>query len=380
MQLNDVDHARLRRLAALRAPAGKVLSVYLDLDPATFATHNARAAQITSLLDDADRRTRSDGLDRETHRALCDDVGRVRAFLQGEAFSAKGAHALAIFACGAAELFEVLRLPVAVAPAVVINDAPWLDPLIGQRRRRRCLALVSRRALRVLLDDEHGELREVADLVDDVHGQHDQGGWSQARYQRSIEEEVREHLERVASTLFALHRRRPFDVLAVGATAELWPALEHVLHPYLRERTLGRFDVDVEHAGRDEALAAARPLLEDAERRELDRLLARLQAGLASGERAVAGLDAVLAALTERRVETLLYAVGFAAPAYACPSAGWLGTDPQACPAGADAAQPQDDILHEAIAATLLQAGEVVALRDRPELGPHGGIAALLRF
>ncbi len=352
VQSNDLDHDRLRALAALRPPSGKVLSVYVDLDPATFATHAARSAQIGSLLDEADRRTREDGLARDAHLALRRDVGRVRDYLLGGAFSAKGAHAVALFACDPADLFEVLRLPEAVPPTVAIDDHPWLVPLVGQRRRRRCLALVSRRALRVLLDDDAGELREVAGVVDDVHGRHDQGGWSQARYQRSIEEEVHEHLERAASTLFALHRREPFELLAVGATPELWPAVDRALHPYLRERTLGRFDVDVEHASRDEALAAARPLFDAYERRVVAQALTRLQAGLAGGERAVAGLDAVREALTERRVETLLYS--------------------DACTAR--------EALDDAIASALRQSADVVALRERPELGPHGGIAALLRF
>jgi peptide chain release factor subunit 1 len=352
VQLDDLDHDRLRRLAALRPTAGKVLSVYVDLDPASFGTQAARAVQIGSLLDEADRRTRDGGLERAAHVALREDVDRVRDYLRGDDFSAKGAHAIAIFACGVAGVFEVLRLPHAVPPAVVVDDAPWLDPLVGRRRRRRCLALVSRRALRVLLDGAGGELREVADVVDDVHGRHDQGGWSQARYQRSIEEDVREHLERAAATLFELHRREPFDVLAVGAAQELWPELERELHPYLRERTLGRFDVEVEHAGPEDALAAAQPLLDEDERRHVDELLARLHAGLANGERAVAGVEQVLAALSERRVEALIYSDDLA----------------------------ERDALDAAIADAILQSAEVLALRDRPELGPHGGIAALLRF
>ncbi|MBS1870073.1 MAG: hypothetical protein JSS99_10440 [Actinobacteria bacterium] len=353
MQLNDLDHERLRRLAAMRPPDGtqaKVLSVYVDLDPTTFGTQPARARQIGSLLDEADRLTRRDGLDHAVHAALCEDVERVRAYLRGDGF-AKGAHALAIFACGPAGLFETLRLPEPVPSRVVVEDGPWLDPLVGHRRRRRCVALVSRRTLRALLDGPAGELREVADLTDDVHGRHDQGGWSQARYQRSIEEEVRAHLEHAATTLFALHRRTPFDALAVGTAPELWPDFERALHPYLRERTLGRFDVEVEHATVEQALAAAQPLFEAAERRRVDELLARLAAGIGTGDRAVAGFEQVRRALDERRTETLLYDAGLAQP-------------------GLDAA----------IADALLQSAEVVALHERPELGPLGGIAAVLRF
>ncbi len=351
MQLNDLDHDRLRQLAALRPGDAKVLSVYLDLDPATFPTQAARARQIGSLLDEADRRTRDGGLARDAHLALRADVRRVRDYLRGDGFSAKGAHAIAIFACSPADLFEALRLPDAVEPAVVVNDAPWLDPLVGQRRRQRCLALVSRRTLRVLLDGPAGELREVADVTDDVHGRHDQGGWSQARYARSIEEEVRAHLEHAAATLFELHRRAPFGLLAVGATTELWPDVARALHPYLRERTVGRFDVDVEHARPDEALAAAQPLFDAAGRRHADRLLERVQAGVGGGELAVAGFEAVRDALAQRRVEALLYDEGLADPA-----------------------------LEGSIAEALLQSADVLALRERPELGPLGGIAAVLRF
>jgi len=354
VQLNDLDHDRLRQLAALRPPAGtqtKVLSVYVDLDPANFGTQPARARQIGSLLDEADRRTRNGGLDPEANVALRKDVERVRGYLRGDDFSAKGAHGIAIFACGPAGLFEALRLSEAVPARVVVEDGPWLDPLVGRRQRRRCLALVSRRTLRVLLDGPSGELHEVADVTDDVHGRHEQGGWSQARFQRAIEEEVRAHLEAAAATLFELHRRTPFDALAVGAAQELWPDVERVLHPYLRERTLGRFDVEVEHASVEGALAAAQPLFDAAERRRVDRLLERVQAGIGTGDRAAAGFEPVRQALDQRRVEALLYDAGFEHP-------------------GLDAA----------IADALLQAADVVTVQERPELGPLGGIAAVLRF
>lgn len=381
MQVNDLDHDRLRRLAALHPQNGhKVLSVYVDLDPASFGTPPARAAQISSLVDAAERHARHAELDHAAKIALRDDVGRVRDFLRGEDFSAKGAHALALFASGPADLFEVLRLPDAVPGAVVVNDTPWLDPLIGHGRVRRCLALVSRRTLRVFADTPDGALREVVTLEDVVPSQHDQGGYSQSNYRRSIEEEVRKHLEHSATVVLEQFRSAPFDHLAVGTSAELWPELERMLHSYLRERTLGRFDVEVERASAEQALAAARPLFDAADERHLHGLLDKLNAGLAHGERAAAGLGAVLDALNERRVGALLYEAGFSSPGFACPSSGWLGVGPTDCPSGEDGAEPRDNILEDAIAAAIVQRADVHALRDRPELGPHGGIAAVLRF
>jgi peptide chain release factor subunit 1 len=380
VQVNELDHDRLRKLAALRPQDGnKVLTVYVDLDPATFGTQPARAAQFSSLIDKAERAAREDGIGHDARTALRDDVARVRDFLRDD-FSAKGAHGIALFASQPTGLFEVLRLPDALPYTVVVNDTPWLDPLMGRNRVRRCVALVSRRTLRLFADGADGRIAEVVDVQDEVPSQHDRGGWSQANYERSIEEEVRKHLEHSATVLFDRYQRAPFDELAVGATAELWPHLERMLHPYVRERTLGRFDVDVEHATIEHALAAAAPLFDQAEQHRVQTLLRRLQQGLAQGERAAGGLGPVLAALSERRVETLLYEPGFASPGYVCPVSGWLGVGPAACPSGEGQAQRRENILDDAIAAALLQRSEVRPLPDRPELGPHGGIAALLRF
>lgn len=359
---------------------GKVLTLYVDLNPADFGTQPARAAEIASLLDAARRRVREADLDRSARADLLAQVDRTQELLRNGSPATKGAHALAIFASPSDDLYEVLRLPHPVPGAAVVDDVPWLEPLIGRERLRRCLALVSRRATRLLADTRTGELREVADIVDDVHGQHDQGGWSQARYERSIEQDVHRHLEGAADALFALHRRRPFDLLAVGTSPELWPELERALHPYVRERAVGRFDVDVERATPGAALAAAQPLLDAAEERHIADLLERLRVGIAHRERAAVGLGAVLQAIGERRVEALLYEAGLRLPGFVCPEAGWLGEHADGCPLGVDQAQPHENVLEPAISAALLQAADVVALRDRAELGPLGGVAAVLRF
>jgi hypothetical protein len=44
------------------------------------------------------------------------------------------------------------------------------------------------------------------------------------------------------------------------------------------------------------------------------------------------------------------------------------------------ALEERDSIVEEAVQSALGQSAEVLVLRDRPELGPLGGIAATLRF
>jgi peptide chain release factor subunit 1 len=377
MQINELDTATLRRLSGLRPEEGKVLSIYLNLDPHEFATPAARGTAITSLLDEADRKTREDGLDHDEKVALRADVERAREFFSGD-FTAKQAGALALFACGPAGLFEALRLPRPVPSEVVVDDSPWVEPLVRFRAERASVVLVNRRVAR-LFGGSRDRLEEVATVEDDVHGRHDQGGWSQLRYQRGIEKEVQDHLANASRRLFALFRRRPFDRLLVGATAELWPAFERQLHPYVRERFVARFDVDVENAGPEQVREAVTPLLEAADREREDAALERLEEGLGAGGRAAAGLADVLEALNERRVELLLFEEGAASPGVSCPHCGWLGQDVDDCPADGTQVERHENIVEEAVEAAVLQSAEAIPFAaDR--LAEHGRIAAVLRF
>ncbi len=74
-----------------------------------------------------------------------------------------------------------------------------LVPLLG-RGNGAIVAVVDReRGLLFVLRDSR--LEPLADLSEEAPGKHDQGGWSQARFQRHIEELVRDHLRTVADDL-----------------------------------------------------------------------------------------------------------------------------------------------------------------------------------
>lgn len=138
------------------------------------------------------------------------------------------------------------------------------------------MILVNRQEGRVFRGSPHG-LREVGSVHDDVRGRHDQGGLSQARYQRSVDKEGADHLRHAAEVLFRHFQRRPFEHLLLGGTAEVVSDFEPKLHDYLRERVAGRIDVDVEHSIPEQVLEAARPRFEELQRAGEDEALERLQ-------------------------------------------------------------------------------------------------------
>jgi peptide chain release factor subunit 1 len=350
MQANDITRERLRRLAGTRPDGGKVLSLFLNLDPREFATAPARSTEIRSMLDRAARQVRDDeSLTREARMALRADLDRLEAEIADGGLDAKGAHGLAVFASGPAGLFEVLKLSEPIEHDPVIADTPYIEPLsaIGPAERW-CVLLVNRRIAR-LFCGVASALEEIELIRDDVPGRHDQGGWSQANYQRSIDKDAADHLRHSAEVAFArLKGDLPAGIL-VGAPHELVKDFESELHPYLRDRLAGRLDIDVEHSTVEEVNRAAAPHIEQAIRAKQDAALARLAEEFGAGTgRAASGPEDVLEALEEQRVETLLVDAGFEAEG--------------------------------AIERAIAQSADVHVLRDRPELASHGHIAAILRF
>jgi peptide chain release factor subunit 1 len=376
MQVSAPDRDRLRKLAELRLDRPVVLSLYLDLDPTEFATPPARATAVRSLLDEAERKVKErDSLPHADRMALEGALERARAYLERE-LPTDGAHAVAVFASEPVDLFEAVKLPRSVRSRVAIGRSPLVGPLARlERRERWCVALVSRRDARLFRGSPDG-LREIEQIHDIVFGQHDQGGWSQARYQRGIEKEKADHLKRTAEVLMRHYKRRPFQRLITGGPREVVADFESKLHGYLRERLAGRIEVDVDTATAEQVLQAAHPRFDELERQREAETLERL------GERGAWGLGEVLRALNERRVEVLLLDEQFSAAGTQCPECGWLGgAEERRCPADGTELVAPEDVTDAAIELALQQSASLLAVRhDREALGGHGGVAALLRF
>ena len=82
------------------------------------------------------------------------------------------------------------------------------------------VALVDSESAR-LMTVNLGEIDDGNDVDDDVTGRHKQGGWSQSRFQRHIDEEIDDHLRHAATALNTLCLRRPLERL------EFWAALRN---------------------------------------------------------------------------------------------------------------------------------------------------------
>ncbi len=373
---------RLKELAAFRAQKGLAISLYVGFDPSTAATMPAAATKINSLLDEAHKSavaTRSE-LTHDQKLGLQYDLDRTRSYLEND-FDRAGAHGLAIFAAGLDTFWSANVLSESVPDRVCVGPDFYLRPLVPLlgRGEGALVAVIDRERGR-LLQLTNGRLEPIADLTEEQPGRHDKGGWSQARFQRHIDELAKDHLRTVAEDL-DVHVRRgtAHHVVIVGpeeARAEFADLLTLETKNCVVGSTAGEG-----YATPTELLELALPFLEKARLAEETAVLGRWQEEAGRNGRAASGWDETLEAASDGRVELLLFQEGIDREAYECPSCGRAQTQNGACPLDATRLEPREDGVDLALHQTLAHGGSVRALtRERPELGPVEGIAALLRY
>jgi peptide chain release factor subunit 1 len=368
----------LRRVAGFRAENGCAISIYVDLDPSSTPTIPDADTKFNAALAEAERDAEAHADRRDCRLALREDLGRIRSWWDGE-FDRDGVRGVALFASSADGFFEAVTLPDSAGDAVRVGHELYVTPLLRQLGRDGALVAFVSRERGTLYRFQAGRLVEVADESDDVPSQHDQGGWSQARYQRHIEKIVQQHLKSVAQELDKRARRAGGLQMVVVAPEEMRRDFESALSAEAREAIVGWATAE-SHAGPTELAAVARPLLDAARAREDADAVARWEEAHGRGERAAAGWKDTLEAASDARVEVLLLEEAAPRPAWRCPQDGRAYADGGTCPLdGAELEQVEDggDL---AVHQTLAHGGAIVRLGSGALGGEAEGIAALLRF
>jgi peptide chain release factor subunit 1 len=310
--------------------------------------------------------------------ALKGDLERIRHFVELE-FDRDGARGLAVFAAGLDNFWSPLALTAPVADAVKVNDELYLTPLVPLvGRGEGAVVAVVGRERGDLYRLRAGRLEELVDRTEQQPGRHDQGGWSQARYQRHIENLVANHLRRVADELDRLVRRRPAPIVVVSSEETRAEFLD-LLSKEVRKAIVGWTTAEA-HAGPAELLGPATELLERRNAERETEALERWREETGRSGRAASGWSASLEAASDGRIEVLLYQQGAEHDAWRCPACGRLSLEHGTCPLDGTELEHRAEGLDLAIHQTLAHGGSVLAATHRSDLEPVAGIGALLRF
>jgi peptide chain release factor subunit 1 len=371
----------LRELASFRAEKGCAISLYLDLDPSVAPTAGDTQTRVHSLLDEGGKSngaTRTN-LTHDERQALKNDFERIRVYFERE-FSRDGAHGFVLFCAGMDNVWRPLALTESVSDQIRVGPDFHLTPLVPLvGRGEGALVAAVGREQGELYRLRGGRLEKLADLTEEQPGRHDQGGWSQARYQRHIENLVQEHLRRIADKLDRRVRELRSPPVVIVCSEETRAEFAELISNATRSAVVGWTQAEA-HAGPSELLEAARPELErwrsEQERTTVERW--REEAG--RNGRAASGWEQTLEAVSDGRVELLLFQDGASRRAWQCPQCGRAALDEQACPLDGTQMESRADGLDVAVHHTLSHGGTVWSVRDHQDLEPVEGIGALLRY
>ncbi len=232
----------MRMLANFEAPEGTgVVSVYLDMRPtAPGAGERPELRTGEVVLKDRLRQIEKSLLPRgpalESFRA---DVDRIEAAVAGNATSTAG---LAMFACSAAGLFEVVRSGTEFRNRVIYGRRPALFQLarLVDEFEPAVVAVADTNTLRLFVV-QLGGLEEAGGRdKDSIHFQkRATGGWSQARYQRHIEKHREDFAKEAAAQIRELMEREHATRLVLAGDEVAIPLLQAALPGDVLDRLAG---------------------------------------------------------------------------------------------------------------------------------------------
>jgi len=373
-----VTWPRLRELAGFRTENGCAISVYLNLDPSDVPTPADAQTRMNAVLGEAEKIDRSD-LTHEGRGGLKADFERIARWFDDD-FERDGAQGLAIFAAGLDNYWNTLALPEPVPDGVRVGRDFYLAPLVPLvgRTDGTIVAVVGREQGQIYRL-RAGRLEELVDQSEEQPGRHDQGGWSQARYQRHIDKLVQDHLKEVAEVLDRSRRRLHAPRIVLVSSEETRGEFMDALSTEARAAVAGWTNAEA-HASAADLLDAVSPILEEAQTKDEAETIERWREEAGRNGRAASGWEQTLEAASDGRIEILLFREGVDRPAFRCPACGRAALEGGSCPLDGTRLEQVDAGLDLAVHQTLAHGGSVWAIRHHEDLAPVDGIGALLRY
>ena len=216
-----------------------------------------------------------------------------------------------------------------------------------------------------------------------------QGGWSQARFQRHIENYHVQHVKEVVEALDRIVTQEAIPHIVMVADDVVLPLLRDQMPKHLTDLIVDHLKVE-SHASVGEVLDATLEAMQrQNERTDRDKVDAAI-AGYRAGGLGVVGPESTLEALLKGQVDELLIAASAAAlePVDASAASALAedstllepAVETAAAGEAAEADQASVRLADELVTRAKQTAARITFIEDPSLLEDYGGVAALLRF
>ena len=385
----DVD---LRKLAEMSSAERAFLSVYLSR-PSSVADLEKRFGRIRRVLSGkgedapsspAEGQAPSDVrpalkavADKDEREHFDENCDMIMKYLEKTPFESGS---LAVFSCWALDYFLAVPLAAPVPDLVQVDSSPYVRPLAELRDEYENVAVV-------VADNASARIFLVSSAVagdeerikGNVKNHVKKGGWSQQRYERRRDKQLKIYAREIVAALEALHREEDFRrVLLVGGKETLRAIRENL--PAALEKIAADKALDLRR-GEGAVNEDIWELFREEERKSERDLWEKIRAAYMRGGLGAAGPDEVLAAAREGRVERMIVERTFKPEGRRCRDCERLMAGrPMKCDGCGSESLFEIDLVNE-IVEMLEKSGATVDFAEPiPSLSDAGGIAALLRY
>ncbi|HEX7425029.1 MAG TPA: hypothetical protein VF311_14245 [Terriglobales bacterium] len=372
----------IRELAVFQADETKgacALSFYFQPDPPQDRSHRHEAIVAKDVVKQALKSAAASGTNGSLHADL-DRVLDLATNLHGHA------RGRAVFACSAQNFWKEYELPPHLgATHIYLQPRFQLKPLAALlgAQPALCVAMVDRQRAR-FFDLRLDDLRErgaIVHMLSRNAASYGYNGYEGGHAERRVAEEALQHFKAVSERLRTDFEKGIWERLIVGCQDANWPEFESHLHPYVKQRLIGRFSADVASVSNEEIRDHAGAVLN---RWITERASTKASEALEfakSNGRGVTGLRRVLQALEAGEVQTIFLSENYSAQAVQCPNCGHLDAHlVPSCVACGKPTRELADVCDAIIPIAIRRDIELFYLKEHADLDRAGNIAALLRF
>lgn len=377
-----VTRDEIRELAYFQADQSKgecALSCYFQPDPPQDRSHRREAIVAKDVVKQALKGAAAQGKNGSLH-ADVDRVLELAANLRGNS------RGKAVFACSAKNFWREYELPPRLGGTHIYLEPRFhlkpLAALLGAQPAL-CVAMVDRQRARVF-DLRLDDLRErgaIVHMLSRSGSNYGYNGYEAGHAERRVAEEALQHFKAVAERLRVNFEKGIFERLIVGCQDANWSEFEPHLHPYVRQRLIGRFSADVASVSNEEIREHAGAILKQWIAERATTKVSEALDLAKSNSRGVTGLRRVLQSLETGGVQTIFLSEGYSARASECSHCGHLDAHlVSGCAACGNPTRELADVCDAIIPFAIRRDIELFYLKENDGLDRAGNIAALLRF
>jgi peptide chain release factor subunit 1 len=376
-----ISREEIRRLAQIDSPSSCAISFYFQPQAPRDKSHREEAILVKDLVREALRKAERQG----THQALREDLKKILGI--AEHLHGNHSRGKAIFACSEHGIWRELDVPPRLGQSLLtVNSRFHLKPLVAANSGcpRTCVALVNREKGRLFELYEDG-IKQLPDLhfgeLPHIGKSDGFGGYDAGHRERHLENEIMHHFKQFADSLQLLFNRDRFEALLIGCHDDAWPELEQHLHPYVRQRLIGRFLVDPGAASPEQVREQASRILAEFILLQQQELIREVVGEAHRNARGALGLRHVLTALERQEVQTLVVSRDFTAEAVECTNCRHLDTRMvRNCALCGQETRERSDVSDALVDLALRNGADTMFVDGDHDLRKSGGIGALLRY